>query len=142
MLASCAALVRASRCGSEQSVGTVMTAALMLLPRKSDAEETRRRRWRVVISETVTRLGESDSVSCIEKATVPLCSEGCAEAWLGVGSIDLKLQCRESAFYSIVPTHWSSLFAQVISKVRNRILAVAYKLCLCLCAMVFLSLNV
>ena len=97
MLASCAALVRASRCESEESVGTVMTAALIFLPRKSEAEAARRRRWRAVISDTVTVLGDSDSVSCIEKATEPLCSRGWAEAWHGVGSIDLKLQCPESA---------------------------------------------
>ncbi len=78
-----------------------MTAALIFLPRKSDADEARRRRWRVVISETVTRFCESDSVSCIEKATMLLCSEGCAEAWHGVGSIDLKLPCRYSALHSI-----------------------------------------
>jgi hypothetical protein len=35
--------------------------------------------------------GSSASVSCIEKATVPLCSIGWAELWHGVGSIDLKL---------------------------------------------------
>ena len=80
MSAFLAALVRASRCGSEKSVGTVMTAALIFLPRKSDAEEANRRRWRVVISETVTEFDDSDWVSCIEKATVPLCSRGCADA--------------------------------------------------------------
>ncbi len=40
-----------------------MTAALIFLPRKSEAEEANRRMWRVVISEIVTLFWVSESVS-------------------------------------------------------------------------------
>lgn len=50
-----AALLRASFCSSEKFVGTVMTAALTFLPKKSEADDASRRIWRVAISETATR---------------------------------------------------------------------------------------
>ena len=53
-----------------------MTAELTCFPRKSDAEEASRRICRFVISETVMVFGVSDSVSCIEKATVESCFIG------------------------------------------------------------------
>lgn len=64
------ALVKASFCSSVKLVGTEMTAALIVLPRKSEAEDANRRMCRVVISETVTSFCLSDSVSCIENAIV------------------------------------------------------------------------
>ena len=68
-----------------------MTAALTFLPRKSDAESFSLLRCLVAISETVTILSLSASVSRIEKAMFELCSIGCADAWHGDGSMDLKL---------------------------------------------------
>ena len=73
MPASLAAWLRASFCLSAKFVGTVMTAALTLCPRKSDAEEANRRICRVVISEAVIVSGISEEVSRIEKATVSPC---------------------------------------------------------------------
>ena len=94
MPASFDALLKASFCASFQSVGTVITAALIVLPMKSDAEDARRRMCLVVISDTVTDLGVSESASCIEKATVESCFCGWADAWHGVGSIAEKLLPR------------------------------------------------
>ena len=68
-----------------------MTAALIFRPRKSDAEEARRRMCRVVISETGTSFCEEDEVSWIEKAIVVFCLRGWDEAWHGDGSIESKL---------------------------------------------------
>ena len=70
-----------------------MTAALTVLPRKSEAEFFRRRICLVVISETVTVFSVSSAVSFILKATLESCWIGCADWWQGVGSIDLKLWC-------------------------------------------------
>lgn len=70
-----------------------MTAALTVLPRKSEAEFFRRRRCLVVISETVTVFSVASVVSFILKATAESCWIGCADWWQGVGSIDLKLWC-------------------------------------------------
>ena len=53
-----------------------MTAALTCLPRKSDAEEARRRMCRAVISEMETVDGESEVLSWTEKATVESCFRG------------------------------------------------------------------
>ena len=85
-----------------------MTAALTFLPKKSEAEEASRLMWRLAISETVTVVASSDSVSCIENATVLSCFMGCAEAWQGVGSIESKLksgQCHSvGRKYGVVST--------------------------------------
>ena len=51
----------------------VITAALTFLPRKSEAEDARRRMCRVVISDTESVEGESEVVSWTEKATVDSC---------------------------------------------------------------------
>lgn len=72
-----------------------MTAALIFLPRKSEAEEARRRIWRVVSSEMEVVEGSEEGVSWMENAMVEECLMGCAEAWLGVGSIASKLEDRQ-----------------------------------------------
>ena len=92
MPASCADLLKADFCSSEKFVGTVMTAALTFLPRKSVAEEASRRIWRVVISEMEVVEASEEGVSWMEKAIVESCFMGWAEAWLGVGSIESKLE--------------------------------------------------
>ena len=56
-----------------------MTAALTVLPRKSEAEFFRRRICLVVISETVTVFSASSAVSFILKATVESFWIGCAD---------------------------------------------------------------
>jgi hypothetical protein len=61
----------------------------------------------VVISPTVAVLGDSLSLSRMEKAIVEACSCGCAEAWQGVGSMDLKLRRKSAvvcAFLDSAPT--------------------------------------
>lgn len=80
-----------------------MTAESTFLPRKSDAESFSFLRWRVVISETETMDGSSASLSCIEKAMVPLCSMGWAELWQGEGSIDLNLIVVSQRLFTILP---------------------------------------
>jgi hypothetical protein len=90
--ASFAVLLSAVFCSSEKFVGTVMTAAFTFLPRKSEAEEARRRIWRVVISEMGVVEGSEDGVSWMEKAMVEECLVGCADEWLGVGSMASKLE--------------------------------------------------
>lgn len=74
-----------------------MTAAFTFLPRKSEAEEARRRIWRVVISEMGVVESSEDVLSWREKATVDECLVGCAEAWLGVGSMASKLEGASEA---------------------------------------------
>ena len=86
--AASAAFLKASFCASEKFVGTVITAALTSLPRKSEAEVFSLLICRVEISETVTVFSSSDWVSRIEKAIVESCSRGWADWWQGVGSID------------------------------------------------------
>lgn len=54
-------------------MGIVRTAELTCFPRKSEAEDARRRIWRVMISETESVEGESEVVSWMEKATVESC---------------------------------------------------------------------
>ena len=71
--ASLADLLRAAFCSSEKLVGIVRTAALTCFPRKSEADDARRRIWRVMISETESVEGESEVVSWMEKATVESC---------------------------------------------------------------------
>ena len=71
--ASLADALRAAFWSSEKLVGIVITAALTFLPRKSEAEDARRRIWRVVISDTVRVEGDSEVVSWTEKATVDSC---------------------------------------------------------------------
>jgi hypothetical protein len=47
-----------------------MTAEVIVLPRKSEADEASRLMWRVEISDMVTVDGVSSSLSLIVKATV------------------------------------------------------------------------
>ena len=69
---------RAAFCSSEKFVGMVMTAALTFLPRKSEAEEARRRICRVVISDIGTVEGVEEE-SAMEKAIVDSCFCGWAD---------------------------------------------------------------
>lgn len=94
-----------------------------------------------MISPTVTILGVSLSVSRTEKAIVEPCSCGCAEAWHGDGSIDLKLWTNVSCYsctFSVVRLH----FPKIVSEVGESILAVADELRLRLGSMVFFPIDV
>lgn len=68
------------------------------------------------------------------------CSRGCAEAWLCVGSIDLKLQVCQSLYRS--DQSGNLLLAQVVSEVCDSVLVVANKLLLRLLSVVLFTVDV